>query len=176
LEIRWKELFEASSDLESATTLETPLKDECELRAFAENLRRRLETEFRPDTAAPGFQPATPAAGQCAAVATIVNELLGGDLVSASVQGHSHWFNQIRVDDGTIEIDLTGDQFGLPPVQVARPWSLYPGARLRDFSELHAETIFRAAALAASAGLTAVENSLRESLHRKLRKSDVESR
>jgi len=171
LEIRRKELLEAPSDSESATTLETPPKDERELYAFAEKLRRCLETKFRPDTAAPGFEPATPAAGQCAAVATILNQLLGGDLVSARVQGHSHWFNQIRIGGENVEVDLTGDQFGRPPVQVAIPWSLYPGARLRYFSELNAETISRATALAASARLTAVEDSLRQLLHRKLRET-----
>lgn len=154
----------SGSERQDSLSAKISLADERELRTLLEELRKRLEVVFRPDTAAPGFERSTPAAGQCAAVATIVNALFGGNLVSAVVQGHSHWFNQIQVGRAKVEIDLTGDQFGHPPLQVANPWSLYPATRTRDFSELKKETISRAAVLAARASLSEVEHSLRRAL------------
>jgi hypothetical protein len=151
-------------------------KNEQELLALLKELRVQLEREFRPDTAAPGFESGGPAAGQCAAVATIVNHLFGGELVSAIVQGQSHWFNQIRVGDARVEIDLTGDQFGRPPLQMAKLWSLYPETKARNFSELKAETLSRAAVLAARAQLTMVEHSLRRSLQQKLKGGEPTAR
>jgi hypothetical protein len=161
-------LLPANLETDQLVKNSTP-KNEQELLALLKELRLQLEREFRPDTAAPGFESGGPAAGQCAAVATIVNDLFGGELVSAIVQGQSHWFNQIRVGEARVEIDLTGDQFGRPPLQMAKLWSLYPDTKTRDFSELKAETLSRAAVLAARAQLTTVENSLRRSLQQKVK-------
>lgn len=44
-------------------------------------------------------------------------------------------------------------QFGHPPVQEGRPGSLYTGTRIRQASEVNAETISRADILATRAGL-----------------------
>ncbi len=176
MEIQWKKPSHDLAELDASLSLKIPPEDELELGALLEQLRKRLEREFRPDTAAPGFEQTTAAAGQCAAVAAIVNDLLGGDLVSAVVQGHSHWFNQIQVGNVKVEIDLTGDQFGRPALQVAKPWFLYPETKTRDFSELKAETLSRAAVLAARARLSTVENSLRRSLQRKVKGAEPISR
>jgi hypothetical protein len=143
-------------------------QNEQELGLFLQRLRAELERGFAPDTAAPGFEGKAPSAGQCAAVAAIINQLLGGKLVSVNVCGHSHWFNQISLGNATVEIDLTGDQFGRSPLQMGAPCTLYPDSRIRTFQDLRAETLLRAAILAARAGLTDVETDLRGSVQRKL--------
>lgn len=143
-------------------------KTERELTLFLQNLRARLERGFSSETAAPGFEGSTPSTGQCAAVAAVINQLLGGNLVSANVGGHSHWFNQISLGEITVEIDLTGDQFGRPPLQISQPSSLYPDTRLRTFNDLKPETLLRSAVLARRAGLTDAETALRKCVQHKL--------
>jgi hypothetical protein len=63
--------------------------------------------------------PHSASAGQCGTVATIVRAMLGGELVSAEIDAQSHWFNRSYVAGDFFDVDLTGDQFGLPPVQLA---------------------------------------------------------
>lgn len=129
-----------------------------------EDLRRQLEGAFRPDTASPGFPGTTPSTGHCAAVAAIAHELLGGEMVSTLVQGHSHWINRIELNGQRIDVDLTGDQFERPPIQIGQPGDLYPGLRVRAPSELTAETLERARLLAERAGLVRVARALTERL------------
>lgn len=133
------------------------------LSALASEYRKRIEPHFAPDTAAGGWQnDSIPSAGHCAAVSAILfhelaslTDRLGGRVlcVSAIVGGGSHWFTRVELPDGTWDIDLTGDQFGLPPVQIAAADSLYEGTRVREFSQLNEETLRRAALLAQRAGL-----------------------
>lgn len=124
------------------------------LHVAAEALRGQLEAAFSPATAAPGTDSAIPSAGHCAAVSHIFRSRLGGEYVSASVSGVSHWFNRVSVCGRVFDVDLTGDQFGRPPVQVAPAGELYEGARLRRSDELRQETIDRASALEQAASPT----------------------
>src|SRR5262249_44527119 len=91
-------------------------------------LRHRLERHFTLDTAYPGTKSSIPSAGHCAAVSAIAMVQLGGGLASAVVNGVSHWFN--RLSDGCVlwDVDLTGDQSGLPSVQIEPAGSLYSGS------------------------------------------------
>lgn len=130
-----------------------PTRDE--LVETANALRAKLEPAFSPDTALPGTAGGPCSAGHCAAVALLLTQTLGAEILSTIVEGQSHWFNRLEVPDGYIEIDLTGDQFGLPPVQVSLVGrSLYPSHRSREPSEATAETRARARLLAQRAGLT----------------------
>jgi len=124
------------------------------IRGQLEIIRKALEPAFGPDTAIPGTVMTTPSAGHCAAVATIVNAMLGGRLVSTSVNGISHWFNRLSVGNDEIDIDITGDQFGYAAIRIAPADALFPGSRLRAFQDVNAETRERAARLAVRAGLT----------------------
>ena len=110
-------------------------------------LRKALEAVFSPDTAVPGSKTNPPSSGHCAAVALIVQALFGGQLVSTRLEGQSHWFN--RIDD--VDVDLTGDQFGYPPVQVGP--NIYPETRVRTEDEVRMETFIRAFRLAGKAGI-----------------------
>jgi hypothetical protein len=61
----------------------------------------------------------------------------------------SHWFNRITFPYYTpygqvIDIDLTGDQFGLPGIQIAPAGSLYKNTVVRDETSLTQETLDRA--------------------------------
>jgi hypothetical protein len=123
--------------------------------AQLKRLRAVLEPAFSPETASPRTSAAgrPPSAGHCAAVAAIVWQRLGGELVSAKVQGESHWFNRLGIGGRVIDVDLTGDQFGLLAVRVGDPGRLHPGTRPRTSAELRDETIRRAIVLARRAGL-----------------------
>jgi hypothetical protein len=128
-----------------------------DLREVAEEVRALLEPVYSPDTAAPGFPRTSTSAGQCAATAALLRQFIGGSFASAKVHGLSHWFNRIVV--GTIEydVDLTGDQFGRPTIQIARAGALYDETRERSDSELNDETKQRARVLATKAGLPSID-------------------
>jgi hypothetical protein len=123
-------------------------------------LRARLERSFSPDTALHGQQSDILSAGQCAAAAAIIWEMLGGSLVSANVHGVSHWFNRIQIDDQLLDLDLTGDQFGYPAIQIKPAEELYLYTRERSPDELNDETLYRAILLARRAGLLEVAGAL----------------
>ena len=125
-----------------------------------DNNSQQLEKGFGSDTAAQGYSSKAPGAGQCAAVATIVYELLGGELVSVRTKEGSHWFNRIEYADMTLDVDLTGDQFDLDPVLIGKPATIYSGSRTRNFDELNAETLLRAKLLAERAGLNDVADRI----------------
>jgi hypothetical protein len=116
-----------------------------ELERAALELRSQLDPAFAEDTRATGTQPTTPSAGHCAVVALIVREHLGGELVSTHIDGQSHWYNRLTVGDRSVELDLTGDQFGLPKIQLGP--CLYPDSRVRNPDDVHPETWARAALL-----------------------------
>src|SRR5688572_7073816 len=107
-------------------------------------LKGVLERAFGPDTSLDGYTNDLPSAGQCAAVALVVQRLLGGSLVSAQVQGHSHWFNRVALLGRDFDVDLTGDQFGHESVRVADVGRLYAQTRTRQASDVHRETLNRA--------------------------------
>lgn len=59
-----------------------------------------------------------PSRGQCAVTALVVQDYLGGDLLRATVEGTSHYWN--RLPDGQI-IDLSREQFDLfEPIDIER--------------------------------------------------------
>jgi len=124
-----------------------------ELRNQAEFLRGKLEIAFSPETSVAGARRHTLSSGQCAAAAAIVFERIGGVFVSAIVENESHWFNRIQIRGSAFDIDLTGDQFGRPAIQIGPEGSLYDGTRIRRPEELKEETIRRANALAREAGI-----------------------
>jgi len=123
--------------------------------AELEQLRVILEAAFSPETASPDTATAgrPPSAGQCAAVSAIVWDRFDGELVSAAVQGQSHWFNRLNIGGHVMDVDLTGDQFGLQAVRYGEPGSLCPATRTRTPHELREETVRRAIRLAEKAGL-----------------------
>jgi hypothetical protein len=127
-------------------------------------LRQRLEQQFMPDTAYPGTVSPIPSAGHCAVVSVITMLKLGGGLASTTVQGESHWFNRLSDGRQLWDVDLTGDQFGLPPVQVEPTGSLYPNATSQTFDALNIETLARALRLAARADMQDVAGMLSDVL------------
>lgn len=134
--------------------------------AELERLRATLEAAFSPETAAPGTDTTgrPPSAGQCAAVSMIVWDRFGGEFVSVSVQGQSHWFNRLNIGGRVMDVDLTGDQFGLQAVRFGEPGSLWANARPRSPHELREETVRRAILLAEKAGLKDTEIRLQSLL------------
>lgn len=70
-------------------------------------------------------------------VALVLEQIYGGELMSAVVDRKSHWYNRI---DGR-EVDLTGDQFGKPPIQISlKGETLYPDSRVRSLADVSRET------------------------------------
>jgi hypothetical protein len=131
------------------------------------SLRKQLERAFRPDTAAQGFRGSTPSTGHCAAVAVIVYELLGGVLVSTLIEGHSHWLNRLPLGGRALDVDLTGDQFGRPPVQIGDCGQLYPDVRVRKPDELTDETLLRARLVAERSSISEVVRAIDAALTRR---------
>jgi hypothetical protein len=70
-----------------------------------------LSQSWSEDTSADpeNWSEETPALGQCAVTALIVQELLGGDLLRGEVRGTSHYWNLLPSGG---ELDLTRYQFG----------------------------------------------------------------
>jgi hypothetical protein len=110
-------------------------------------LRCALEPAFSKETAVPGTTGHIPSAGHCAVVAELVRRRMGGRLVSATVENESHWFNRLPMGEEFVDVDLTGDQFGRAPVQIASRGCLYSGTRVRRHAELLPETLARSLAL-----------------------------
>jgi hypothetical protein len=125
-----------------------------DLQARLAQLRSKLQPVFSRDTAMAGSRGVGPSAGHCAAVAAIVFDNLGGKLVSTIVQGESHWFNRFRLENEIYDVDITGDQWARPSIQVGKGGALYPGTRVRKSEELNEETLRRALKLAARAGIS----------------------
>ena len=102
-------------------------------------LRVALERAFSTETSQVP-DPICPSAGHCALVALVVQQIYGGELVSATVEGQSHWYN--RIDDH--EIDLTADQFGRACAIVHRVDDpIWPNSRVRSINEVKSETFIR---------------------------------
>lgn len=122
--------------------------EKADLSRLLDELRAFVELGFSPETAQSGsYTCDAPSAGQCAAVALIVQEALGGQLVSAHVGGISHWFNRVRSGNGELDVDITADQFGLPPIRSADAGMLYPETRVRQSTDVREETKRRSALL-----------------------------
>jgi hypothetical protein len=121
--------------------------------ALLVQLRRSLSAHFATDTAYPGTQSPVPSAGHCAVVAAIVALTIGGQLARTTLHGLSHWMNRVRHDNQLWDIDLTGDQFGLPTIQVAHAGKLYPDGMVQDIASLNVETLQRALKLAERANM-----------------------
>jgi len=110
------------------------------------NLRKMLDEVFAADTAFPNTVYASGSTGHCAAVAIVVNQLFGGGFRSTHINGVSHWYNKIN----DFDVDLTGDQFGLRPVEMDH--CVHPNGCIRAGSELNFETVARAKLLAQRMG------------------------
>ena len=126
------------------------MKVEIKLDSVCRLIRASAERFFSSETANPGTSEcAPPVVGHCAAVAIIVQSLIGGDLVSATVNGQSHGLNKIHDGLGVWYVDLTGDQFGFPAVQIRHgiDGELYEGCRVRFHSEFKEETLARSSKL-----------------------------
>jgi hypothetical protein len=146
-----------------------PGTDEAELQATLQRMREQFDPAFARDTAyAPSLQSSggpneTPSTGHCAVVAVIVQKRLGGKLLRTTVAGEEHWFNRVPLAGGYVDVDLTGDQFGSPAVQIRLPGELYSGAVEQPIEAIQDEALCRAATLATRAGLGDVAAVLLES-------------
>lgn len=98
--------------------------------------------------------------GQCAVSALIVQVQFGGELTSARVCDESHWFNRIVQGDTVFDVDVTGDQFGLPAIQCRPRDALYTPSQRRKLLDVTPETFARAIALARCCGLAGATSAL----------------
>lgn len=79
---------------------------------LAAELYSLIKTGWSAETSSDeNWSPDCPEAGQCAVTALIVQDILGGVLSRAIVNGTSHYWNGL--DDGTV-IDFTRSQFDMP--------------------------------------------------------------
>jgi hypothetical protein len=92
------------------------------------------ETAYEPEK----WTPENPTHGQCAITALVIQDLLGGDLLRAKVNGAEHYWN--RLPDSS-ELDLTRDQFGpalttTTPERVSRAYVLSFSNTVRRYEQL----------------------------------------
>lgn len=85
-------------------------------------LRHALEDVFACDTAYGDCKPDHPSAGHCFLASMMVQDLLGGEIMSGQIGRIPHYW--VRVNG--IDVDITGDQFDKPKVQ-AKKGVLYRG-------------------------------------------------
>lgn len=113
-----------------------------------EELRSRLDRVFAKDTAAPD-STGHGSAGHCAVVAVMLQDMLGGELVSTRISGLSHWFNRLVNNAVWIDVDITGDQFYGPAVRIGDPGEVWNETRSRSRFEVNRDTLRRYALLSA---------------------------
>jgi hypothetical protein len=78
-------------------------------------LREAMELVFSCETAYGTCKTYNPAAAHCFMASALLQDLYGGEIVFGEVGGVPHYWAKI----GGRFIDLTGDQFGRPPIQCA---------------------------------------------------------
>ena len=132
--------------------------------ALLKDIRRCLEGHFQQDTAYPGTQSQVASAGHCAIVSAITALTVGGTLASTKFNGVSHWFNRLFDGQQWWDIDLTGDQFGLPAIQVTPAGKLYSATAVQPLAALNSETLQRALVLAGRSGISTAVEPLRRLL------------
>ena len=88
-------------------------------------LREALDEVFSCSTAFGTCRKDAPSGGHCMLTSMVVQDLFGGCIVAGEVKGVSHYWNRI----GSLDVDLTGDQFGFKPVRVQKG-KLYKGGRI----------------------------------------------
>jgi hypothetical protein len=71
-------------------------------------LEDRIRAAWCAETCAGEWTPERPSTGQCAVTALVVQDVYGGELLRALVDGQSHYWNRLPGGD---ELDLTRDQF-----------------------------------------------------------------
>lgn len=134
---------------------------------FGEALRLLLADVFAPDTCTPGaWTPRCPSTGHAASVSALITRSVGAhdpddparpyaECVSTVHEGQAHWFNRVYVGMYAFDMDITGDQYGFAPIQMATAGALgYDDVRVRAWKDLPLETAVRAATLAERIGLT----------------------
>ena len=129
-------------------------------------LRCSVEKGFSPLTAATGYQAHPASAGHCGVAAVIVHIALDGVICSAYVGGRSHWFNRLQYKDGFVDADLTGDQFGLPVVQIKPAPTLYLHSKEITHLDSRIELICRARLVAERARMPRIAGALLAVLQR----------
>jgi len=103
-------------------------------------LHQALEVSFSEDTRLFLSNPVTPSAGHCAVVSILLHQLFGAQMMSTYIGTQSHWFNRFLIDEKWLDVDLTGDQFGFPTIQIAISGTLYKQSRQRFMREVNTET------------------------------------
>jgi len=122
--------------------MEAVEKHPCKARSDADEIASALacswckETSYDPK----GWSARNPAWGQCAVTALIVQDLLGGALLQAQVDGHEHYWNLLPNAE---ELDLTREQFGAAPevgsaLEVSRDYVLSFPDTVQRYQKLRA--------------------------------------
>jgi len=101
-------------------------QQELELLVALTKLRKAVQQVFACDTAFGPCKLDRPSTGHCMLVAMIVQDRFGGCVLAGEVNEIPHYWNRLEDQEGQRwQADLTGDQFGRPPIQFDK--QLYPG-------------------------------------------------
>ena len=91
-------------------------KGEPDLRKELNSIRKAMDKVFSCDTAFGTCNKNSMSSGHCMLSALIVQDMYGGKVMSGSIDGIPHYWNKVC----HMEVDLTGDQFKKPKVQIRK--------------------------------------------------------
>ena len=92
------------------------------LKKELKSIRKAMDKVFACDTAYGDCNNNSMASGHCMLVSLVLQDLYGGKIKGGEVNGIPHYWNAFCHHD----VDLTGDQFKKPPIQVKKG-ELYKG-------------------------------------------------
>lgn len=84
------------------------------LRSELKSLREAMDTVFACDTAFGDCNNNAMSSGHCMLSSLIVQDMFGGDIKAGEIGGVPHYWNKVC----HYEVDLTGDQFKKPKIQI----------------------------------------------------------
>lgn len=116
--LRGEQTLRGEETLRGAANKSLPSRDVCE---SLKPLREAMELVFSCETAYGTCKSYNPAAAHCFMASALLQDLYGGEIVYGEVGMVPHYWVKI----GRRYVDLTGDQFGRPPIQCATQ-SPYP--------------------------------------------------
>ena len=109
---RHRALLRGEPPMRGAANKALPSRDVCE---SLKPLREAMELVFSCETAYGTCKSYNPAAAHCFMASALLQDLYGGEIVYGEVGMVPHYWAKI----GRRYVDLTGDQFGRPPIQCA---------------------------------------------------------
>lgn len=110
--------------------------DRSKLKSELKSLRDAMDIVFSCDTAFGDCNNNSMASGHCMLASLIIQDMYGGEIKAGTINGIPHYWNSVC----GLEVDLTGDQFKKPTIQIKKG-NLYPSGNPYKFGRDPFETM-----------------------------------